>query len=246
MLLRKNHEASPGNVVDCTSQIASIRNCDDFSRDFAPPYSDPPHAHRQLEPSRPRAPRIKVQHPVAPLLFRHMAVAIDHYLEPSGFRFQIEPRQIVQHIDGDFPDLDDFRCWQLARPCSLINVSANRRDRAKSCEFLENLRIAYVSGMNNALGPTQRFQRFRTQQAVRVGDDANQDGSSQFSKLSYKSALKELGFSRVIPLRQDSSTHSSRREMALHPGSYKSLAFSIPPPVVAAGPSSPALGPIPG
>lgn len=159
-----------------------------------------------------------------------MAVPVDHDLESGSFRFQVELRKIVQDIDGNPADLDDFGLRQLARPCSLIDIAANRCDRRKGCERVENFGIAYVAGMNNALTSAQCLERFRPKQAMSFGDDANEDGglSSQFWILSSQ-------FS-------DSSAHSSQREMGRLPYSCTRLVSSIRQPAAAAAPLSRAWG----
>jgi hypothetical protein len=43
--------------------------------------------------------------------------------------------------------------------------------------------------MDDVLGPTQGLECFRTKQAVRIGDDADEDESPQFSVLGFRLAL---------------------------------------------------------
>ncbi len=110
-------------------------------------------------------------------------MAGDHRVESGCVGFQIELRQIVQHVDGNAAALDDVGRWQLAGPCGRIDIAADGgygRDRR---ELLENLRRANVSRVNDVLRTAQRGESFRAKQAVGVGDDADDDGSSQFSVL---------------------------------------------------------------
>jgi hypothetical protein len=51
--------------------------------------------------------------------------------------------------------------------------------------LLENLRFADVTRVNDVFGPAQRRERFGTKQAVRVGDNTDQNGSLSFQLPSY-------------------------------------------------------------
>ena len=73
---------------------------------------------------------------------------------------------------------------QAASPGGLVDVAANRRYRRDCRKLLKNLGRAYVSRVNDVLGPAQRLQRFGTKQPVRVGDDADQNGRSQSLRVS--------------------------------------------------------------
>jgi hypothetical protein len=96
----------------------------------------------------------------------------------------VELREIVQHVDGNDAKLDNFGIWQLASPGAFINVAANGGYRCNRGKRFENLGCANVARMNDVLRPAQNFERFGAKQAVRVGDDADEDCSSQFSVLS--------------------------------------------------------------
>jgi len=102
-----------------------------------------------------------------------MTVAGDHHLESSGFGFQIELSEIVEDVDRDASDFENFRLGELARPRIFVDVAANSSDRRDGRERLQDSRIADVSGMNDVLGTSQGFYCFEAKQAVRVGDDAD-------------------------------------------------------------------------
>jgi hypothetical protein len=170
----------------------------DFSRDLSRADRHPCQAHRQLEPPRPRAARIEIKHAVLRLLLRNVAVPRDHNSESCSCRFQIELRQIVQHINGNAAELNNLSLGQLARPRFNIDIAANRGDRRKRRELVKNLRRANVACVNDVLRPAQRLQRFRTKQPVRVGDDADEEGGSQFSVLSSQFSVLRLCFQQLI------------------------------------------------
>ncbi len=138
---------------------------------------------------RPRAAGITVKHSVARLLFGNVTVATNNDGESGGFGFEVQLRQIVQHIDGNATQFKHFGFRQLVRPRSFVDVAAHGYKRGDGGEFFKDLGRAYIPGMNDVFGSALGFEGLRTQQAVRIGDDADQDRqfsvlSSQFSVLS--------------------------------------------------------------
>jgi hypothetical protein len=89
----------------------------------------------------------------------------------------------VQNIDGNAGDLDDFRFGELASPHVLVDVSADRGDGGDGGKLVENFGSADIAGMNDVLRALQGSERFGAKQAVRIGNDADDYGSSQFSVL---------------------------------------------------------------
>ena len=79
----------------------------------------------------------------------------------------------MQHIDGNAPDLYDFRRGQSAGPRGLVDVAADGGHGGDSSEVVENFRRADVSGVNDVFRPAQRCERFGAKQAVGVGDNAD-------------------------------------------------------------------------
>ena len=101
-------------------------------------HDQPSNRHRQFEAPRTCAAGIEVEHAVAHLLLRNVAVAGDHNLESGGFRLQIELREIVQHVDGNAADLDDFGLRQVCAPTRLVDIAADGGHGRDGCELLEN------------------------------------------------------------------------------------------------------------
>ena len=116
-------------------------------------------------------------------------MAGDDDLASRSQRLQIEPRKIVQDVNGDARNLEEVGLRQLTSPSGLVDVATDRGHRGKRGELIKNFRAPNVTGVNDVLRASQRFQRFRSKQAMRVGDDADQDKSSQF-----------LGFGLLISL----------------------------------------------
>ena len=140
--------------------------------------------HRQFEAAWTGAAGIEVEHSVARLLLGSVAVAGDHDFESRGFGFQVKLRKIVQNINGDASEFDDFRFGEFAGPRCFVDVAADCGHRRNRSELLENLRLADVSGVNDVIGSPQRGDSFGAKQTVRVGDDADYDGTLSFQLLS--------------------------------------------------------------
>jgi len=114
-------------------------------------------------------------------------MAGNYNAEAGSLRLQIELRQIVQHVDRNSADLDHLGLRQLTGPRPRVDISADGGEGREVRQFRQNLRCANVSRVNNVCGAAQGLDPFRTQQAVGVGDDADQDGRSQFPILSVDS-----------------------------------------------------------
>ncbi len=120
-----------------------------------------------------------------------MAVSKDHNSKTRDFRLQIEVGEIVERVDRDTVQLNDFGRRQFLRPRRFIDISADGCHWGNLFQLIENFERTYISGVNDVLRTAQAFDRLRTKQAMRVGDDANDDGSSQFAGLwlEFMSAL---------------------------------------------------------
>lgn len=90
----------------------------------------------------------------------------------------------MQDINRDAGEFYNFCLRQAARPRILVNIAADGGHRGEGCELIENFRGADVAGVNDVLGSAQGFERFGTKQAVRVGNNADEDGGSQSFDLS--------------------------------------------------------------
>lgn len=157
----------------------------DLSTNASALTNQPSDTDRQLESPWSRTAGIEIEHTTARLLLRNMTVPGYYNFEASRFGFQIELGQIMQNVDRNARELDRFSRGQPARPRPFVDVPADGCDRRNCREFVEDFRSAYVSSVNDVLGSTECVDRFGTKQAVRVGYDADNDGSSQ--NLSRKS-----------------------------------------------------------
>jgi hypothetical protein len=156
-------------------------------------HDEPSQGDWELESPRPCAAGIEIEHAVARFLLGLVTVAGDHDVESGGFGLEIEAREIVQDIDGNAGELDDFGFGEFAGPCLLVDVASDRGDGGDGGEFVENFGIADVTGMNDVLRALERSQSFGAQQAVGVGDYTDDNGllSSQFSVLGFGLGIHE-------------------------------------------------------
>jgi hypothetical protein len=147
---------------------------------------------RQLESPWSRAAGIEIEDTATRLLLRNVTVPGYHNFEASRFGFQIKLRQVVQNINKNVREFDQFSLGQSARPRPSVDVPADCCDRRNCRQFVEDFGSAYVSSVNNVLGTTERVDRFGTKQAMRIRNDADDDGISQFSVSDFRLAIINL------------------------------------------------------
>src|SRR5262249_53079971 len=105
---------------------------------------------------------------------RLMRVSGNNGIEAGRGRIEIKIRKIVQHVEGPLVELHVFRAWQFPGPWARVDVSADRDSRGDLPKPIEHLGIADIPGMNDEPGPTQCGQRLRSQQAMRVRNNADE------------------------------------------------------------------------
>lgn len=141
-------------------------------------------AYRQLEASRTGAAGVEIEHSSTDFLLRNMAVAADHDGKSGGLRLDIELREIVQHMDENAGYFEHFGPGQLLCPCSFVNVPAYRGDWGNCRKNFNYFGRADVSSVDDVIRAAQSFDCFGAQQAVGIGDDADQDRTPQVLGLS--------------------------------------------------------------
>src|ERR1700735_3190032 len=114
------------NLAAASGETRSIRNPHNLCEDVATLHDEPSQGDWELESPRPCAAGIEIEHAVSRLLLWLVTVAGGHDVESGGFGLEIEAREIVQDIDGNAGELDDFGFGEFARPPVLIDVSADR------------------------------------------------------------------------------------------------------------------------
>jgi len=188
---RKPDEASGATRFVANSESwGSMSNRHDLSANASTLYGQPSDTDRKLESPWSRAAGIEIEDTATRLLLRNMTVPGYHNFEASRFGLQIELRQVVQNIDKNAREFDQFSLGQSARPRRIVDVPADGCDRCNCREFVEDFGRAYVSSVNDVLGSTERVDRLRTKQAMRIRNDADDDGvlSSRFLVFGWRSS----------------------------------------------------------
>jgi hypothetical protein len=107
-----------------------------------------------------------MEHSIARLLFGNVRVAADHNRESGGFGLEVQRCQIVQHIDGDASDFEDFIFGQPLCPPLLVDVAANGGHGRNCGELRDDSGCPEIPGMNDVIRPAQSLDCLGTQQSV--------------------------------------------------------------------------------
>jgi hypothetical protein len=122
--------------------------------------------HRQLESARTGAGRIEQKHSVDDLVAGLMTVA-----EHDDVRLLLEQLGPIDVCQKNSPITDGHANDVVA--IGIIVVAADERDRRDLIERFDDVLAADIAGMQNRIDTLQRRERFRSNQAVRVGDDSD-------------------------------------------------------------------------
>ena len=98
----------------------------------------------------------------------------DHSVDAGGYRVEVERHKIMKHVNVPACQFDQFCLGKLSAASTAIDISPDCRHRSKVAEPVEDGGIADVSGMQDVLGIAQRQHGLGPEQAMGVGDDANQ------------------------------------------------------------------------
>ncbi len=138
-----------------------------------------PDADRQPESLWAGAARIEIEHAGAYFLVGNVTVTINYSFESRSLRLQVQLGEVMQNVDRRAREFDYFVLGQPASPRRFIDVPANGSESCKCAESLQDFGITHIPRVNDVFRSAQCVQRFRTKQAVGVGDDADNDESSQ-------------------------------------------------------------------
>ncbi len=105
-------------------------------------------------------------------------MAEHHGGEARGRRVEIEVGDVVQDVEQEFADFDDLGRRQGYGPRSNIDIAADRKRRCNLGQRRQHLRISDVAGMDDEIAPAQRRERLRPDQAVGIGDHAENEIAS--------------------------------------------------------------------
>src|SRR6187551_885045 len=96
--------------------------------------------------------------------------------ESGTLRIDVEGRDVMQHVQLQWPGLDDLNQGQCVRPVACVDIPTNGERWRDAPELFEDLRVSNVAGVNDQVRAVQRLHRLRTKEAVGVGDDTDCDG----------------------------------------------------------------------
>jgi len=100
-------------------------------------------------------------------------MAADDDAKTGGGWINIKPFYVVDDVDSDFSNFNN-RCFRKpARPPALVIVSSNRNDWSDRLENPDNFGLPDVTGMDDQIGAPKGLKRLRPEQAVSVGDNAD-------------------------------------------------------------------------
>src|SRR5215831_10991415 len=134
------------------------------------------HADGKTEAPGPGAARVEEQHAVAYVLGGLMRVTGHDDSDAGGRWIEIQLMDVVDDVDRYALGLEQRRRRNPRGPRPPVVVAADGGDGRDLLERGEHLRRADVAGVNDLFGAPQRRDRFGAEQAVRVGDDADDHG----------------------------------------------------------------------
>jgi hypothetical protein len=129
--------------------------------------------YRQMEATRSRAARIKVEQALDRLLLGYVRVAADNRaVAHSGW---IKPKflQVVDDVDLHVADLQHGILRQFPRPRLNVNVPAHGSNGSDLLQGGDDRGITDISGVDDVVGAAQSIKSLCAKQAMRVGDDAD-------------------------------------------------------------------------
>lgn len=110
---------------------------------------------------------------------RLVRVAGDDDLDSGGNWIYVEFRKIVNHVDENPADFDQFRFRQRASPCARIFVTAHYRDRRNARQFFNDLGVADIAGVNDEITAAQEVNRLGPKKVMRIRNKAYTNRSAQ-------------------------------------------------------------------
>jgi hypothetical protein len=167
VLCRTKSNKSPGLarlVIDRSGgtppTAGRLRQCEleDFGLATTGSQGEPGNCNRQGESPRTGAARVDEKR-LAPRLDRRLVgVAEDYGGEARGPRIEVELREVVENVDRVATDLDHVVGGKALSPHALVVVAADRADRRKPSERLEDGRVTDVAAMNDELRTPERVE----------------------------------------------------------------------------------------
>jgi hypothetical protein len=95
-------------------------------------------------------------------------VARDDSGEPGSGRIEVEFRKVVKNVDRVGADFDNIAGRKLGSPSPPIIVAADRADRCKGSECVQDGWVADVAAMNDEVRLPERVECLGTNQTVGI------------------------------------------------------------------------------
>jgi hypothetical protein len=130
--------------------------------------------YRQLETPGAGASRIEIEHTVANLLLRDVAVTRDDSGETGKLRLEVELLQNMQNIYREPADLDNVGLRDFVDPIAVVGVAVDGGDRSDFRKLYKDRGISDVARMNDMVGTSQRGDGLGPEQAVSIRDDPDE------------------------------------------------------------------------
>jgi hypothetical protein len=106
-------------------------------------------------------------------------VAGHHDSDSGAIWVNIELRKIVNDIDENPAELDQFRFRQRVGPCAPVVVAAYYRDRRNAREFINDRRAADITGVDDEITAAQEVNRLRSEKVMRIRNKADTNRTTQ-------------------------------------------------------------------
>jgi hypothetical protein len=132
-------------------------------------------------------------------------VAGHHDSDPGAIWVNIELRKIVNDIDENPAEFDQFRFRQRVGPRAPVVVAAYYRDRRNAREFINDHRVAEITGVDDEITAAQEVNRLRSDKVMRIRNKAYTNRTTQVP-----SNTRQVEFSRGILARLDERCETGR------------------------------------
>ena len=156
-----------------------VRQFDDSGRHYISRNNKFGNRDRQLESSWARTSRIHENNAVAVFNDRFVRVAGHHDSDSGDIWVNIELRKIVNNIDENPAELDQFRFRQRVGPCAPVVVAAYHRDRCNTRELLNDHRVADITRVDDKITAAQKVNRLRSEKVMRIRNKAYTNRTTQ-------------------------------------------------------------------
>ena len=127
-------------------------------------------------------------------------------MDSGGNWIDIELRKIVNNIDENLAELDQFPFRQRVGPCAPVVVAAYYGDRRNAREFINDHRVADITGVDDEITAAQEVNRLRSEKVMCIRNKADTNRTTQVP-----SNTRQVEFSPGILARLDERCETGER-----------------------------------